>query len=71
MTTDEAQLVSAVSMLNALGVEKQPDIEVRPRGKINNLDFGLIGGSPGREPPHYSIHSNHKTLDRLLSLKLW
>lgn len=28
MTTDEAQLVSAVSMLKALGVEDQPDIEV-------------------------------------------
>lgn len=29
MTTDEAQLVSAVSMLKALGVEKDSDIEVR------------------------------------------
>lgn len=28
MTTDEAQLVSAVSMLKALGVEEESDIEV-------------------------------------------
>lgn len=28
MTTDEAQLVSAVSMLKALGVEEQVDVEV-------------------------------------------
>lgn len=28
MTTDEAQLVSAVSMLKALGVEKDSDVEV-------------------------------------------
>lgn len=28
MTTDEAQLVSAVSMLKALGVEEETDIEV-------------------------------------------
>lgn len=39
MTTDEAQLVSAISMLKALGVEKDSDIEV----SINGSVF-LIGG---------------------------
>ena len=39
MTTDEAQLVSAVSMLKALGVEDQPDIEVTTFPQIRSVCF--------------------------------
>lgn len=37
MTTDEAQLVSAVSMLKALGVEAEADVEVVPRHLCRGL----------------------------------
>ncbi|CAM9689132.1 unnamed protein product [Ascophyllum nodosum] len=63
MTTDEAQLVSAVSMLNALGVEKQPDIEELMRYFFSSDDieadtedvpamgaFRALGLDPDREP---------------------
>lgn len=49
MTTDEAQLVSAVSMLKALGVEEQADIEARlyindaEQQKINMILWLLMG----------------------------
>ncbi|CAM9158979.1 unnamed protein product, partial [Hapterophycus canaliculatus] len=63
MTTDEAQLVSAVSMLKALGVEEQPDIEELMRyffgSDVPEPDaedipsmaaFRALGLDPDREP---------------------